>query len=96
MGMGAMTGRGAGFCAGYGMTGYANTGQGRGAGGCGWRQRTRFSSAGRQGGGGWFNFTVPGNQGDAREREKATLRNRAEALQTELNHLRERLDGMEP
>ena len=35
MGMGAMTGRAAGFCAGSGMAGYANKGQGRGAGGAG-------------------------------------------------------------
>lgn len=34
-GMGSMTGRGAGFCAGYGMPGYANPVGGRGFGGWG-------------------------------------------------------------
>jgi hypothetical protein len=45
MGMGPMTGRGAGYCAGYGVSGYANPvrgrgfgrGWGRGGGGRGWR-----------------------------------------------------------
>ena len=37
MGMGPMTGRGAGYCGGYGMPGYANPGPGRGLGiGWGW------------------------------------------------------------
>jgi len=44
MGMGAMTGRSAGFCAGYGVPGYANAAGGRGGG---------FRGRGRGRGGGW-------------------------------------------
>lgn len=95
MGMGAMTGRGAGFCAGYGMPGYANNGQGRGAGG-GWRQCNRFSRGGMQGGGSRFTSAASRDRGDEKNRQKATLRNRAEVLQAELNHIRGHLDEMEP
>jgi hypothetical protein len=46
MGMGPMTGRGAGFCAGYGMPGFMNPAAGRGMGrgrgfGMGWRNGRR-------------------------------------------------------
>jgi hypothetical protein len=51
MGMGAMTGRGAGYCAGFGVPGYANSVPGRDFGmgfgkGCG-AMRRGFGSAGR-------------------------------------------------
>ncbi len=49
MGMGSMTGRGAGFCAGYGVPGTANSFVGRGAGvgyGRGGGMRGRFSGGG--------------------------------------------------
>ncbi|UCF06345.1 MAG: DUF5320 domain-containing protein [bacterium] len=50
MGMGPMTGRGAGYCAGYGMPGYMNPMPGRGFYGRGWGR-------GRGGGGrGWRNM----------------------------------------
>jgi len=52
MGMGPMTGRAAGFCAGYGVPGYMNPIPGRwglGAYGYGWRARAPFW-------GGWFGF----------------------------------------
>jgi hypothetical protein len=59
-GFGPMTGRGAGFCAGYSVPGFTNSGWGRGRGGGGW---------GRGGGGGgwrhrhWYYATgVPGWQ----------------------------------
>lgn len=45
-GMGPMTGRAAGFCAGYGVPGYMNRGGGRGLGAWGWGR-------GRGGGRGW-------------------------------------------
>lgn len=47
-GLGPMTGRGAGYCAGYGMPGYANPYGGRGFWGRGW--------FGRGGGRGWRNW----------------------------------------
>ena len=60
-GMGPMTGRGAGYCAGYNMPGYAHPmpgrgfgmGRGRGwagGGGGGWRWRHRFYATGMPGG----------------------------------------------
>lgn len=59
MGMGSMTGRGAGFCAGYGMPGGANSSFGRGY-GMGFGRGGGFR--GRSGGGGfrwrnWFHAT---------------------------------------
>ena len=45
-GMGPMTGRGAGFCAKYPVSGFMNTAWGRGGGGWGWGRRGG-------GGGGW-------------------------------------------
>jgi hypothetical protein len=54
MGMGSMTGRGAGWCAGFGMPGYANSLPGRGFGlGFG---RGRGFFGGRGGGRGWRNM----------------------------------------
>lgn len=50
MGMGPMTGRAAGYCAGYGMPGYANPAPGRGSWGRGGRGRGFW---GRGGGRGW-------------------------------------------
>ena len=52
MGMGSMTGRGAGYCAGSGMPGYANDTPGRGFGGGlgrGRRSGSGFFGRGRQG-----------------------------------------------
>lgn len=94
MGMGAMTGRAAGFCAGSGMAGYANKGQGRGAGGCRRGQRHRYHAAGGTG-----RMRPGGNtpyQGPGREREKYSLSNKADALQAELNQIKTRLDEIEP
>ena len=52
MGMGPMTGRAAGYCAGYGMPGYANPGSGRGF-GAGFGRGRGFW--GRGAGRGWRN-----------------------------------------
>jgi len=95
MGMGAMTGRAAGFCTGSGIAGYANKGQGRGAGGCRRGQRHRYHAAGGTG-----RMRSGGNaapyQGPGQEREKYSLSNKADALQAELNRIRTRLDEIEP
>lgn len=113
MGMGAMTGRGAGWCAGFGVPGYANPIPGRGFGmGFG---RGRGFFGGRGGGRGWRNmyyatglpgwirygaYTVPYGYQAAYmqpdpEIEKQNLRDQAEALQSELDFIRKRLDDME-
>ena len=107
-GMGAMTGRGAGYCAGAGMPGALNARLGRGFGaGFGSGQR----SAGRGGGGGRgrrFGFNATGLPGWMRfggdnapyqrpdpEMEKQVLRNQASALQTDLDFVRKRLGEIE-
>lgn len=107
MGMGAMTGRAAGYCAGSGMPGYLNARFGRGWGaGFGFRRGV----AGRGGvGRGWRNrFVAPGLSGWMRsggdeapfrsfdpEGERRALRNQASALETELDSIRKRLDEIE-
>ncbi|MBN1140506.1 MAG: DUF5320 domain-containing protein [Deltaproteobacteria bacterium] len=122
VGMGEMTGRGAGFCAGYGMPGYANpipgrgfgAGYGRGAGfGGGFGRSGGFGGGGFGGGGrGWRNmFWATGQPGWMRsgagatvwnsplqqdpDLEKRFLRNQAQALQAQLDHINKRLGALE-
>lgn len=96
--MGPMTGRAAGYCAGYDMPGYANPvpgpGFGRGSGrGFGWRQGWR---QGRRHAGcmpyGWGD--MPPVAARTREHEKQFLQSQAESLQIQLNEIRKRLDDM--
>jgi hypothetical protein len=95
MGMGSMTGRAAGFCAGSAMPGYANQGQGRGVGGGRRGQRNRFYATGVPGRM-WSGWNVAPYQGPGQETEKDNLKNKADALQAELNQLKTRLDEIEP
>jgi hypothetical protein len=95
MGMGAMTGCGAGMCAGVGKSGYENAGPGRGFGmgyGRGWRNR--FYATGQPG---WMRFA--GNAGTYQNpdpgMERQSLKNQAEALQSELDAIRKRLSEIE-
>ncbi|NLH17187.1 MAG: DUF5320 domain-containing protein [Phycisphaerae bacterium] len=97
MGMGPMTGHAAGYCAGFGMPGYANLGRGFGVGfgrGRGWRNR--FYATGLPGwmrfGGNVMPYSFP--KPDP-EMEKLALKNHAEALQTELGLIQQRLNEME-
>ncbi len=65
VGMGPMTGRGAGYCAGYAMPGYANPVGGRGF--FGWGRGGRGFGAGPGGGRGWRNrFRATGLTGRQR------------------------------
>lgn len=99
MGMGAMSGRAAGYCAGYGMPGFANPLPGRGLGrGRGWRNM--FYATGLPG---WMRFggyaapygsPTPFQKPDP-ELEKQALKNQAEALQSELDSIKKRLGEME-
>ncbi len=89
MGMGPATGRGAGFCRGYGMPGYANFGGGRG-----WRSGRGAGFGGGFGGGfgrGWRNQYyatgipgwargggIPGGYGGYYETEKTAETNAGE------------------
>jgi len=104
VGMGPMTGRAAGRCAGYGMPGFANPGFGRGfgfgrgggrgfgGGGRGWRHW--FNATGVPG---WMRFggyAAPCQQPDP-ESEKQALKSRAEAMQSELDAISKRLAELE-
>ncbi len=100
MGMGAMSGRGAGVCAGNNMPGYTSAGPGRGFGtgfgrGCGFggkgrNRRHRFYAVGLPEGVPSDKGITPDQQPNP-EMEKQTLRNHADALQRELDAVRKRL-----
>ncbi|MBI4725702.1 DUF5320 domain-containing protein [candidate division TA06 bacterium] len=104
-GMGPMTGRAAGFCAGYSMPGYTNPafgrgwgmdrggfGRGFGGGGRGWRNQ--FYATGLPG---WMRFgTSPASMPEITpEQEKMILKNQAEALQVEVDAIKKRLAEIE-
>ncbi len=110
-GMGPMTGRAAGYCAGYGMPGYSHPvtgrgfGPGFGRGGGAWG-RGRFAGCG---GRGWRNgYYASGQPGWMRyggygapvgdpdpELERQALKNQADAMQGELDAIRKRLEEIE-
>ena len=100
MGMGPMTGRAAGFCAGNAMPGFINPSAGQGC-GTGFRRGGGFGGGGR----GWRNmYYATGLPGWARqgaymaphqmpdpEMEKLALKNQADILQAQLDSVRKRL-----
>lgn len=106
MGMGAMTGRGAGFCAGYGVPGYMNPVMGRGAG------MMRGGFCGRGGGRGWRNqFYATGMPGwqrawgapqfagmsaaPTREEQVSAMKQQAEHFEGALADIRARIKELE-
>ncbi len=103
-GMGPMTGRAAGYCAGFGMPGYMNPipgrgfgmgfGRGRGFGGGGRGWRHWFYATGLPGWQRWGWWGMPSPALDA-ESEKQVLKGQAEALQSELELIKKRLDELE-
>ncbi len=97
MGMGPMTGRAAGFCAGVGTPGFANTMPGRGFGmGAG-----RGCGGGRGGGRGWRNmFHATGLTGwqraaPTRDQQLDALKGQAEHSEGTLGELRKRIAELE-
>ncbi len=105
LGQGPRTGRAAGYCAGYGMPGYANPvgagfgfGHGRGGwgrgGGFGFRHNFRGV-----GGYGWSRagWSVPwwGAAAPTREEEVEALRNQAEALKSSLENIEKRIKELD-
>jgi hypothetical protein len=100
MGMGPRTGRAAGFCSGSGTPGYANPapgrgfgmGGGRGGGGRGWRNM--YYATGQPGWMRFGSFGAPYRSPDP-EVEKQALKNQADALHSELNLIKKRLDEIE-
>jgi hypothetical protein len=106
MGMGSMTGRGAGYCAGYEMPGFASNipeslfgggfGRGRGRG-----RRNMSYAAGRSRGMRFAGYGSPSyypapSQPTDPESEKQALKNQAQALQSELDFIKKRLSDMAP
>ena len=103
-GAGAMTGRGAGYCAGFGAPGYVNGGGGRGrggrfagrgfgGGGRGWRHR--FFATGQPG---WMPFDADRSESkypDAKA-EMGALEQRAQTLRAELDAISQRLGEILP
>ena len=108
MGLGPMTGRAVGFCAGFGMPGYANPAPGRGF-GMGFGRGRGFG--GRGGGGrgyrhmfyatglpGWlrtgWSGVPPYGALPVQATEREHLKNVAEALQGQLDEIKKRLDDL--
>ena len=102
-GVGAMTGRAAGYCARSGIPGYADAaerGFGRGFsrrcgfGGGGYGGRHLFVATGLPR---WMRFggDAAPYQKSGPELEKQSLKNQAEALQSELDLIKQRLDELE-
>lgn len=110
VGMGPMTGRAAGYCAGYAMPGFANpipgrglgmgAGQGRGGGGGGRGRRNMFYATGLPG---WMRFgenagpsaSAAPIQKPNPEVEKQALAKQAEFLQSQLDSIKKRLAEFE-
>lgn len=100
MGMGPMTGRAAGYCAGYGVPGHMNRGFGpwcAGGWGRGWRHW--YYATGLPG---WTRFgwapawgTVPPAWQPDREQEAQWLRQQADWLKQQLEAIQRRLDELE-
>ncbi len=105
MGMGPMTGRAAGNCAGFGMPGYTNNAGGRGfgmgfgrgvgfgGGRGGFRRRNRFFATGAPVRAGFGNMQSPFPKANP-EMEKQELHYQAEALQAEMDAIKKRLDQL--
>lgn len=93
-GFGPMTGRAAGFCAGYQTAGFANFGGGRGA---GFRGRGGFGRGFRAGG--FYGqaampaYSEAANQNPAQE--QIALKNQAEYLEKSLESIKNRLAELE-
>jgi hypothetical protein len=103
--MGPMTGRAAGYCAGYDVPGYMNPGPGRGFGfgrggwGRGYRHRNWYYATGLPG---WARFgpapawgAAPVWGPPAKEQEAEGLKAQAEWLQEQLNAIQQRIDELE-
>lgn len=102
LGMGPMSGRAAGYCAGFGVPGYANMGRGRGwragfgrgggawGGGRGWRHQLYATGLP-----GWARGTVPYPAPAVPEQELAALKQQAEHLGGMLEQIRARIQELE-
>ncbi len=110
MGLGPMTGRGAGFCGGYAAPGFANFAPGRGfwgwgRGGGGHGRRNRFYATGLTGwqraGWGWpgFGWGAPiasAPPAATREQELSLLNQQAQELAQTLEQIKQRIAELAP
>jgi hypothetical protein len=105
-GFGSMTGRAAGFCAGYAIPGYANPvggggffGRGRGFGGGGWGRRNWYYATGLPGwarvGFGWPASSVPFASEATAQQEIDGLKGQAEYLEDALVGIKKRIGELE-
>jgi hypothetical protein len=99
MGVGPMTGRAAGFCAGFGVPGYMNPmpgyrmGFGRGGwGGRGWRHM--YYATGLPGWARWGSFPLVPPAAPTAEEEVAVLKRQAEALKAEMEAINQRIETL--
>ena len=94
-GMGPMTGRGAGFCAGYNTPGYTNPVGGRGMG----MGRGRGMGLGR--GFGWAGagnvgaYPMPVGQVLTQEQELEGLKSQAESIESSLDQIKARIEALQ-
>lgn len=102
MGMGPMTGRAAGFCAGYGISGYTNpiAGRrflGRGRGHRFWYYATGLPNWARFGGYAQYPCAVPPAymSQPTSEQELSMLKQQAEYFQQTLSEINERIEALE-
>jgi hypothetical protein len=101
-GLGPMSGRGAGFCGGYGVPGTMNPAPGRGfggrgrGGGRGWRNCFHATGlTGWQRTSGWPVAGAPRVSAPTREQEIAALKAQAEQFESALGDIRKRLEDLE-
>ncbi len=96
-GMGQMTGRAAGFCAGNSVPGYANPIPGRGffGGGGGGFGRGRGLGRGMGTGRRFGVAPPPVVQGPGQAEESAMLKQQAEAMSLQLRQIQERIDQLD-
>jgi hypothetical protein len=97
MGTGPRTGRGAGFCSGYGMAGYANVavrgGFNRCFGGGGRGRRNRFFATGVPG---WAALGIAGiSQMSGSTDETIVLKNQAKYLQQSLDDINKKIEHLQ-
>ncbi len=91
LGLGPMTGRAAGYCAGYPVPGYMNPIPGRGRGGFGFG---RGGAGGRGRGRGWFGG-YPYTPELTPKQEADMLRDQAKAMQEEIKAINDRINELE-
>lgn len=103
MGLGSMTGRAAGFCAGHGVPGYMNPTVGRGGGFWGWGRgrgggwgRRSWPWAGRFGGGPpGAGYPAYGPVAPTREQELEALKQQAAHFQGALDDIQKRMEELQ-